>query len=497
MAKETAMEKRLRKLLSELNSEIDEMPRDSDFFTEPSSRETAPFPFASGVPGRLIVYDSSISTQTMALALEIFKRRREALDSLGSMTGYLTSGLTQVISEFPHEGPVFKNAQGELESLELPNFSRGYHSNSCEEMRPERPWRVFPEHKSSVEKLIADRRFVDFLEKHREFWWGVASWGLSPNYERSWSLQMLDRVPGMRDYFVPRDASTANSIFSTKRQGDGIQARSFPRFIETVFALLETCRHFTISDCLLCEQEFVPTGWTYLALHAGPTLCQLCARLITDWRQTSYWLNIEHESRLHEIEIGLNLNVALAPIIIEAEERAQGDSLKALKSCKLGEKSGESAKALALAVALRPKLNQIRHDFEFWEEWLSQLGPPYSQLFPARKNTKRALDGHLCFSKGEEAICNFLFTKKIPHTREPFYSDLAGSWEPLVRHFRADFRVGSTLIEYAGYQGDLEYDGRLSAKITEAKNLGISVIVVNETDLGNLEHLLGPSSLGH
>ena len=497
MAKEKAMEKRLRKLLSELNLESDGTPRDSDFFSEPTSRETAPFPFANGVPGGLAVDASSISMQTMAYALEIFKRRREALDGLGSMTGYLTSGLTQVKSEFPYEGPVFKNAQGELESLELPNFSRGYHSNSCQEMRPESPWRVFPEHRSSVEKLITDRRFLDFLEKHREFWWGVASWGLSPNYERSWSPQMLDRVPGMRDYFVPKDAPTLNIIFSTKIPGDSPQARSFSRFIETVFALLETCHHFTISDCLLCEHKFVPTGWTYLALYAGPTICQLCALLITDWRQTSYWLDKGRESRLREIDIGLNLNVALAPTIIAAEERAQADSVEALKSCRLGEKSVESAKVLALAVALRPKLNQIRPDYGFWEEWLSQLVYPYSKIFPARKNTKRALDGHLCFSRGEEAICNFLFTKKIPHTREPFYSDLAGSREPLVRHFRADFRVGSTLIEYAGYAGDSEYDGRLSAKISEAKNLGISVIVVNETDLGNLQHLLAPSSLGH
>lgn len=83
-------------------------------------------------------------------------------------------------------------------------------------------------------------------------------------------------------------------------------------------------------------------------------------------------------------------------------------------------------------------------------------------------------DGHTCFSLGERAIDNFLFDLGVEHEREPRY--------PFGRQ-RADFKVGDTLIEYAGLTGEKGYDGKLVEKVSKARGLGIKVLVLYPPDL--------------
>jgi hypothetical protein len=216
----------------------------------------------------------------------------------------------------------------------------------------------------------------------------------------------------------------------------------------------------------------------------------MCCHIATDWRQVEFWLAGDEEERLREIELGLRISSQLGDLLPVASNAPQYDSDKALEHLALGTRDPEQIAELFLAVALRPKLNQIRYDFESWEAWVHQLNPIYRASFPASQRVLVSTDGHICFSKGELEVCEFLHRFGFAHSKEPPYADLAGDFEPLVRHFVGDFRVGRTILEFAGLSGSKEYDQRLATKLHEAEQIGINVIVITPEMLGNLEQAL-------
>lgn len=92
-----------------------------------------------------------------------------------------------------------------------------------------------------------------------------------------------------------------------------------------------------------------------------------------------------------------------------------------------------------------------------------------------------AWDGHVCHSLGEKTVDDLLARAAIPHEREPRYPD--GS-------FRADWCIGSTLVEYYGLAGDEAYDARRATKEALAHRHGIAVFGILPMDLMNPGGLL-------
>jgi hypothetical protein len=62
-------------------------------------------------------------------------------------------------------------------------------------------------------------------------------------------------------------------------------------------------------------------------------------------------------------------------------------------------------------------------------------------------------------------------------------------WEALVRHFKGDFEVDGVIYEYAGMDGDVQYDKKMLVKLSYAERLGIKVVVLKPGDLEKLQEI--------
>lgn len=91
-----------------------------------------------------------------------------------------------------------------------------------------------------------------------------------------------------------------------------------------------------------------------------------------------------------------------------------------------------------------------------------------------------ASDGHVCLSLGERTICEVLAQEAIEHEREVNYPDA---------NHRADFRVGTTLIEYVGLQGNDAYDARTRAKQEIAARHDLTLELIEPKDLASTRGL--------
>ena len=104
-----------------------------------------------------------------------------------------------------------------------------------------------------------------------------------------------------------------------------------------------------------------------------------------------------------------------------------------------------------------------------------------------------AKDGHLCNSKEESVVDNFLFFNNIEHEREVLYPyhvlyNISGTK-------RNDFLIhlldGSPVyIEYAGLIDKYDYSKKLDDKIELCKDLNIHLIVIYPYQLGQLQQVI-------
>lgn len=145
-------------------------------------------------------------------------------------------------------------------------------------------------------------------------------------------------------------------------------------------------------------------------------------------------------------------------------------------------------RALAIGVLERkPTVRRVKALFGSWLEALIEAGVVESGERKTSRGTHCiARDGHVCLSLGEKTIDDFLYSHQVAHEKEPGYPE---------GNYRADFRVGDTLIEYFGLSGNPEYDARAAEKVSICKRKGVRLIAVYPADLlsgGNLRKRLAP-----
>jgi len=421
-----------------------------------------------------------LSSQELEEARTIFLARRERINDLFDLSAFQILGYVSRASKSKAEEEISVNTNSGLRTYSLPDSTfRENHALNCkanrlqfEGMRGSIPQPMTTKRWEQIaRRLLANSAFQEFRQKHGGFWWDLAS---APMTKYEEMQQSAYSIPGMVEVLA-----------DTEIPNDQVMP-----FIQTVFAVMDDCSHLPVRKCQLCKMDFLPTGWTLLRLRVGGSICPMCCHIATDWRQVGFWLAADKEERLREIELGLRIGLAMGELLPAASKAPQYDSVEALEEVELGTRPPDEVEELFLAVALRPKLNQIRYDFESWEAWVHQLNPIYRDSFPASQRVLVSTDGHICFSKGELEVCEFLHRCGFAHSKEPPYADLAGDFEPLVRHFVGDFRVGRTILEFAGLSGSKEYDQRLATKLHEAEQIGIHVIVITPDMLGNLEQAL-------
>lgn len=89
-------------------------------------------------------------------------------------------------------------------------------------------------------------------------------------------------------------------------------------------------------------------------------------------------------------------------------------------------------------------------------------------------------DEHLCLSIGERLICEALTSWEISHEKEPIYP-FDAELNPKM-NLRADFKVKSTLIEYAGRMSNEAYAKQIAKKIALARKKSIKLIILDRVD---------------
>jgi hypothetical protein len=444
----------------------------------------------------------------LAEARKIFNDRRSRVEELFDSRTFLMLGYVNRTSTLAEE-PVPVVINGVSQEYSLPDSRhRESHSSSCKarllqfaglsgSLSVGFSGSIFGQKHNTnwtaqASELLKNKAFRKFIDTHGGFWCDVVLDDDSDIESRPEELLLVPgeaEVPGgtPADYMSKFLKLPGVKELSGDHPKDADEARIF---FETVLKLMDPCCHLAKRACLMCGLDFLPTGWTALELRVGYNICPMCCHVATDWRQARVWLKSDKLERLNEIQVGLRIGKQVSHLLPKASDAPQWDSLDAMKAAKLDKLSPELAADLFLCVALRPKLSQIRKDYESWDAWVHQLGGNFEATYSVRQRIIEASDGHICFSKGEAQICEYLTSREIAHSKEPMYADLAGRDEALVRHFVGDFRVNDVIIEYAGLSGAKEYDERLATKVSWASQLGIKVIVVSPDKLHDLENVL-------
>jgi hypothetical protein len=131
----------------------------------------------------------------------------------------------------------------------------------------------------------------------------------------------------------------------------------------------------------------------------------------------------------------------------------------------------------------KPSTRRVKELFGSWFQALIEAGVLNEDARRTSRGTEcLAKDGHICFSLGEKTIDDFLNTLKVEHEKEPKYPN---------SNYRADFAVGTVLIEYFGLEGDPDYDEKTREKQRICKKCGIDLVCIYPRDLANITKLDG------
>lgn len=146
-----------------------------------------------------------------------------------------------------------------------------------------------------------------------------------------------------------------------------------------------------------------------------------------------------------------------------------------------------NSERLAFLKLLKNKPTTVRAKSVFGS-WLNALIHAGILEDGTRKNSRGiqsiAKDGHMCLSLGEKTIDEYLYAHGIHHEKEPRYPE---------SNYRADFKVGTTFIEYFGLTGNPDYDAKTNEKIRLCKKHNITLVAIYPQDLVSqqkLENLL-------
>ena len=161
-----------------------------------------------------------------------------------------------------------------------------------------------------------------------------------------------------------------------------------------------------------------------------------------------------------------------------------------VKQPDLATASEEKQIAVMKSLLAMPSYITYVETFGSWLKALILAGVLESGTQPSERGTRCiAADGHECFSLAERLIDDWLSAHDIPHEKEPlypyhFYLNPSG-------RMRADWRVGETLVEYAGLMDEPEYAAKMECKQELATELGFPLLLILPQDISSLDETLG------
>jgi hypothetical protein len=161
-----------------------------------------------------------------------------------------------------------------------------------------------------------------------------------------------------------------------------------------------------------------------------------------------------------------------------------------VKQPDLATASEEKQIAVVKSLLAMPSYSTYVETFGSWLKALILAGVLEDGTQPSGRGTRCiAADGHECLSLAERTIDDWLSAHDIPHEKEPlypyhFYLNPSG-------RMRADWRVGETLVEYAGLMDEPEYAAKMETKQEIAAEFGFPLLLVLPQDILSLDETLG------
>ncbi len=144
--------------------------------------------------------------------------------------------------------------------------------------------------------------------------------------------------------------------------------------------------------------------------------------------------------------------------------------------------SFEQRRELVKILVDRPATDRVREVFGSWFEALVAASVLDGAAQGMARGTRcLANDGHVCLSIGEKTIDDLMYAAGIAHTKEPPYPE---------GRMRADFKIGSALVEYFGLAGDPDYDAKIELKRALAAQHGVALIEVYPANLADTTELV-------
>jgi hypothetical protein len=258
--------------------------------------------------------------------------------------------------------------------------------------------------------------------------------------------------------------------------------------LRAFIAIKLTDKHHPTARAMVCPgcghrfREYSVSWYFVQCVRGNVQFCQFCYERI-----------IQFEYRANNSKMAQQNSSAMLDKLQKLSEALERiPTLEFLKSVPLRLPSRPTEKQIAVGRALldMPSQGLYVERFGSWMRSLELAGV----LEGGYRKTSRGIqvfasDGHLCLSLAEKAVDDWLSKHGVIHEKEPkypFHAELNPN-----QQLRADWKVGSIYVEYAGLMDDFEYARRMERKKTLADILDLDVIILNERTLDELDHELG------
>jgi hypothetical protein len=247
----------------------------------------------------------------------------------------------------------------------------------------------------------------------------------------------------------------------------------------------DDCIHFDDNVCILCEKKVKPDLARNLSLNVPNEVCAWCLKVI-DYNFEPLFNEGKSENEVvSEAMQGFILAVAELKFPFWRSAIAGNALLRNLDMRRANPK--RLRELVSITVAMPRDLCGFESDLHF----ITASGLEKISYNPKARGKKSISScGHVCLSMGEREICEHLFSHGVPHSREPYYGDLTGV-KGLTEfgRMRGDFLIGTTVIEFAGMTGNIEYDEKMRLKQQLAERYGIDLLVIYPSQLSKLDEL--------
>lgn len=232
--------------------------------------------------------------------------------------------------------------------------------------------------------------------------------------------------------------------------------------------------------CATCGSNFLPQTTHDLDVRrfGKPRWCSLCLTAISN--RVSPWTH-------HSLEAEQSRTAALDAVHL-FHQLTQQFPHRLAKKPPVGHLSDEERDRWVRAVMMLPGSETATDLFGGWLEMLAAAD--VIDLQPRRgQSGYRSVsdDGHVALSLGERAVCDFLHSRNISHEKEPTYP-FDAELNPKSA-LRADWRIGSQLVELAGRMDDDKYAANMARKRQLAARHGLDLLVLLPTDLRRISEV--------